>query len=159
MAIYIEMPKLSDTMTEGTVLKWLKNEGDKVTSGDVIAEIETDKATMEMEAFDDGILSKHLVAAGGKAAVGSKIGLLLQKGEAPPADGATIPDSPKTAEGKADTIAPAGATEASTGRPAPASAPAASGGRVKASPLAKKVASSRLASRGGPRSVNCLAFA
>src|SRR3954466_15200964 len=117
MAIYIEMPKLSDTMTEGTVLKWRKNEGDKVETGDILAEIETDKATMEMEAFDDGILHKHLVAAGGKAAVGGKIGLLLQKGEAPPADGATIPESPKTAEAKADTIAPAGATEASVSRP------------------------------------------
>jgi pyruvate dehydrogenase E2 component (dihydrolipoamide acetyltransferase) len=143
MAIYIEMPKLSDTMTEGTLVKWRKNEGDKVAAGDVLAEIETDKATMEMEAFDDGILHKHLIPAGGKAAVGSKIGLLLQKGEAPPADGATIPDSPKTAEGKADTIAPAGATEASTSRAAPASAATASGGRVKASPLAKKVAKAK----------------
>ena len=106
MAIYIEMPKLSDTMTEGTVLKWRKNEGDKVETGDVLAEIETDKATMEMEAFDDGILHKHLVEAGAKAPVGAKIALLLEKGEAPPAAGAPIPDSPKTASAKADTIAP-----------------------------------------------------
>ncbi|MEI8109278.1 MAG: lipoyl domain-containing protein, partial [Verrucomicrobiota bacterium] len=76
MAIYIEMPKLSDTMTEGTLLKWLKAEGSKVETGDVLAEIETDKATMEMEAFDDGILHAHLVQAGGKAAVGARIGLL-----------------------------------------------------------------------------------
>ncbi len=136
MAIYIEMPKLSDTMTEGTLLKWRKNEGDKVATGDVLAEIETDKATMEMEAFDDGILHKHLLAAGGKAAVGAKIGLLLQKGEAPPADGATIPDSPKTVAAKADTIAEAPAAKPSAQA---ASAPA-SGARVKASPLAKKVA-------------------
>ncbi len=142
MAIYIEMPKLSDTMTEGTVLKWRKNEGDKVESGDVLAEIETDKATMEMEAFDDGILHKQLVAAGGKAPVGSKIALLLQKGEKPPAEGAPVPDSPKTQSAKADTIAPAGATEASVSKsaPAPTSTPAAAGGRVKASPLAKKIA-------------------
>jgi pyruvate dehydrogenase E2 component (dihydrolipoamide acetyltransferase) len=143
MAIYIEMPKLSDTMTEGTLVKWLKNEGDKISSGDVLAEIETDKATMEMEAFDDGILHKHLIAAGGKAPVGGKIALLLQKGEAAPADGAPIPDSPKTKEGKADTIAPAGATEASTAKPTPTAAPATSGARVKASPLAKKVAASK----------------
>jgi pyruvate dehydrogenase E2 component (dihydrolipoamide acetyltransferase) len=144
MAIYIEMPKLSDTMTEGTLVKWLKNEGDKITSGDAIAEIETDKATMEMEAFDDGILHKHFIAAGGKAAVGSKIALLLEKGEAPPADGSPIPDSPKTAAGKADTIAPAGATEASTAKPAAAAAtPSASGARVKASPLARKIAASK----------------
>ena len=144
MAIYIEMPKLSDTMTEGTLLKWLKNEGDKVTSGDVIAEIETDKATMEMEAFDDGILSKHLVPAGSKAAVGAKIALLLEKGEKAPPAGAPIPESAKTKSAKADTIAPEGATEASVSKSAPApasSAPAAkSGERVKASPLAKKIA-------------------
>src|SRR5450432_3749406 len=142
MAIYIEMPKLSDTMTEGTLLKWRKNEGDKITSGDVLAEVETDKATMEMEAFDDGILHKHLVTEGSRTPVGAKIALLLQKGEAPPADGATIPDSPKKAAAKADTIAPPGATEASVSRPAPStpSAPAATGERVKASPLAKKIA-------------------
>ena len=142
MAIYIEMPKLSDTMTEGTLLKWRKNEGDKVETGDVLAEIETDKATMEMEAFDDGILHRHLLAAGGKAAVGAKIGLLLQKGEAPPADGATIPESPKTTEAKADTI-----SEAPAARPSAqaASTPAASGtgARVKASPLAKKIAAEK----------------
>ncbi len=138
MAIYIEMPKLSDTMTEGTLLKWRKNEGDKVEAGDVLAEIETDKATMEMEAFDDGILHQHIVAAGGKAAVGEKIGLLLTKGEAPPAAGAPIPDSPRTASAKADTISEAPAAKASAA--APAASPATSGARIKASPLAKKVA-------------------
>ena len=142
MATYIEMPKLSDTMTEGTVIKWRKNEGDKVETGDVLAEIETDKATMEMEAFDDGILHKHLVAAGGKAPVGGKIALLLAKGEKPPAEGAPVPESPKAKAAKADTIAPEGATEASATKaaPAPASTPAAAGTRVKASPLAKKIA-------------------
>ena len=139
MALYIEMPKLSDTMTEGTLLKWRKNEGDKVETGDVLAEIETDKATMEMEAFDDGILHKHLLAAGGKAAVGTKIGLLLQKGEAPPAEGATIPDSPKTVAAKADTIAEPAAAKSSA-HAAAALAASGSGARVKASPLAKKVA-------------------
>jgi pyruvate dehydrogenase E2 component (dihydrolipoamide acetyltransferase) len=145
MAIYIEMPKLSDTMTEGVLAKWRKNEGDKVEAGDVLAEVETDKATMEMEAFDDGILHKHLIAAGGKAPVGAKIALLLQKGEAPPAEGVPAADSPKTAAGKADTIAPAGATEASTTKPAApaASAPAKSGERIKVSPLAKKIAASK----------------
>ena len=140
MAIYIEMPKLSDTMTEGTLLKWRKNEGDKVETGDVLAEVETDKATMEMEAFDDGILHKQLVAPGGRVAVGSRIGLLLQKGEAPPAEGAAIPDSPKTASAKADTISEAPAVRASAQA---AAAPAASGGRVKASPLAKKIAAQK----------------
>jgi len=136
MATYIEMPKLSDTMTEGTVLKWRKNEGDKVETGDVLAEIETDKATMEMEAFDDGILHKHLVEAGGKAPVGGKIALLLQKGEAPPAEGAPVPESPKATPQKAEAAAPQAGSGASAGRPAPA----ATGERVKASPLAKKIA-------------------
>src|SRR6187455_3406658 len=95
MAIYIEMPKLSDTMTEGTLLKWLKKEGDKVEAGDVVAEVETDKATMEMEAFDDGILHKHLVEPGSKVAIGGRIALLLQKGEKAPADGEAIPESPR----------------------------------------------------------------
>ena len=82
------MPKLSDTMTEGTLIKWRKKEGDKVEVGDVIAEVETDKATMEMEAFDDGILHQFLVKEGAKVAIGSKIALLLGKGEQPPANGA-----------------------------------------------------------------------
>ena len=135
MATYIEMPKLADTMTEGTLLKWRKNEGDKVQAGDVLADIETDKATMEMEADDDGILHKHLVTAGQKVAVGSQIALLLGKGEAPPAAG-TAP-APAAAPAKA-TAAPAAATPA-----AKAGAPAASGDRVKASPLAKKIAAEK----------------
>jgi pyruvate dehydrogenase E2 component (dihydrolipoamide acetyltransferase) len=70
------MPQQSDTMTEGTVVKWLKKEGDKIKAGDVIAEIETDKATMEMEAFDSGTLAAILVPAGQKAPVGAAIGVL-----------------------------------------------------------------------------------
>jgi pyruvate dehydrogenase E2 component (dihydrolipoamide acetyltransferase) len=144
MPIYITMPKLSDTMTEGTLLKWHKKEGDKVGTGDVLADIQTDKATMEMEAFDDGILHKQLVAEGETVPVQTKIGLLLKKGEAPPAEGAPIPDSPRAASAKADTIseAPAkGATPAAA--PAPSATPAASGARIKASPLAKKVAAEK----------------
>ena len=81
MPINIEMPKLSDTMTEGTVVRWLKKEGEEVEIGDIIAEIETDKATMEMEAFDEGVLSKISVPEGGKAPVGSAIAVLLEDGE------------------------------------------------------------------------------
>jgi len=152
MAKYIEMPKLSDTMTEGTLLKWLKNEGDKVSAGDAIAEIETDKATMEMEAFDDGVLHKQILAAGGKAAVGDKIGLLLQKGEKPPADGAAPAEAPKKAESKSEAQAPAEAPVSSSAKsaPAPAATPKAEGNeRVKASPLAKKIASSKGVSLAG----------
>ena len=140
MAIYIEMPKLSDTMTEGTLLKWLKKEGDKVETGDAIAEVETDKATMEMEAFDDGILHKHMVAPGEKVAIGSRIALLLQKGEKAPADGAPLPETPRAAAARADTTAPPRAE--SSAKAASATAPA-GGARVKASPLAKKIATAK----------------
>ena len=139
MAIYIEMPKLSDTMTEGTLLKWLKKEGDKVETGDAVAEVETDKATMEMEAFDDGILHKHLVEPGAKVAIGAKIALLLQKGEKAPADGEAIPESPKTVASKADTTAPLPTQTKASATPAAT----ASSARVKVSPLAKKIAASK----------------
>ena len=69
MANIIEMPKLSDTMTAGTVVGWLKNEGDVVESGDILAEIETDKATQELETFDDGTILKIYVDVGGKPLV------------------------------------------------------------------------------------------
>jgi pyruvate dehydrogenase E2 component (dihydrolipoamide acetyltransferase) len=135
MAQYIEMPKLSDTMTEGTLLKWRKNEGDKVEAGDIIAEVETDKATMEMEAFDDGILHKHLVAPGAKVAIGSRIAILLEKGEKPPTNGETIPETPRNVDA---TAPPPDESSRKTASAAPAAAP--SGARVKASPLAKKIA-------------------
>ena len=82
MPIEILMPALSPTMEEGTLSKWLKNEGDKVTSGDVIAEIETDKATMEVEAVDEGVIGKILIAAGTEGVkVNTAIAVLLQEGE------------------------------------------------------------------------------
>jgi pyruvate dehydrogenase E2 component (dihydrolipoamide acetyltransferase) len=140
MPIYIEMPKLSDTMTEGTLLKWRKNEGDQVEAGDVLAEVETDKATMEMEAFDDGILHKHLVTPGTKVAVGNPLAILVQKGEAPPAEGAPAPENPRKSEAKDDTTAPP--TEVAKDAPAPAPVPA-PGTRVKASPLARKIAAQK----------------
>lgn len=137
MAIHIEMPKLSDTMTEGTLVKWRKKEGDSVEVGDILAEVETDKATMEMEAFDDGILHKILIPEGSKIEVGGTLAILIEEGEEPPAEG-EMAGAPKAKAAKAE----AGPAE-SKGAPA-AAAPAApvtsSGGRVKASPLAKKVA-------------------
>ncbi|TVR52909.1 MAG: 2-oxo acid dehydrogenase subunit E2 [Puniceicoccaceae bacterium] len=81
MATIIEMPKLSDTMTVGTLVNWLKKEGDKVSSGDMIAEVETDKATMELEAFDEGILLKQFVKAGEQVEVGTPIAAVGEKGE------------------------------------------------------------------------------
>jgi pyruvate dehydrogenase E2 component (dihydrolipoamide acetyltransferase) len=143
MPIYIEMPKLSDTMTEGTLVKWHKKEGDKVETGDELADIGTDKATMAMESFDDGIIHKILVSEGSIAPIGQKIAILLKKGEAPPAEGAPIPDSPRTASAKADTISEAPAKDAAPTAASASATPATSGARIKASPLAKKVAAEK----------------
>jgi pyruvate dehydrogenase E2 component (dihydrolipoamide acetyltransferase) len=144
MAKYIEMPKLSDTMTEGTLVKWRKKEGDKVATGDILAEVETDKATMEMESFDDGILHKFLVAEGTKVPIGGKLALMLKKGEQPPADDAAPAEAPAPAKKAEASAAPA---QASAPSAAPAQSPKAGksseGGRVKASPLAKKIAASK----------------
>jgi pyruvate dehydrogenase E2 component (dihydrolipoamide acetyltransferase) len=84
MATTIEMPKLSDTMTEGTLLRWIKKVGDSVEVGDVIAEVETDKATMEMEAFDEGTLAEVYVEEGQKVQVGQKLAILTAEGEEAP---------------------------------------------------------------------------
>src|SRR5277367_1597220 len=81
MAKDILMPLLSPSMTEGTLVKWLKKEGDAVKSGDVIAEVETDKATMDLEAFDSGIIRKILIAEGAKVPVQSRIGIIGTKDE------------------------------------------------------------------------------
>src|SRR5437764_1214026 len=81
----IQMPKLSDTMTEGTLVTWKKKKGDKVAVGDVIAEIETDKATMEWESPEDGTLTEIYVEEGGKVNVGDKIAFIASEGESPPA--------------------------------------------------------------------------
>lgn len=142
MPVYIEMPKLSDTMTEGTLLKWRKKKGDKIQAGDILAEVETDKATMEMESFDDGILTEIYVPDGGKVAVGQKLALLLAPGEKAP-EGAPPPAPPiiKPATKKP----PLGAAPAPAAPPSPAYVPPpiAPGSRIKASPLAKKIAAAK----------------
>lgn len=84
MAEIIEMPKLSDTMTTGTLVKWLKNEGDEVAAGDMIAEVETDKATMEVECFEDGFILKHYIAEGDSVAIGGPICAVGEEGEEAP---------------------------------------------------------------------------
>jgi len=133
----VTMPKLSDTMVEGTLVKWVKTKGDKVEVGDILAEVETDKATMEMEAFDEGILSELYVAEGGMIKVGDKIALILADGET--ADTAPAAQSTPTAE-KPKTSAPAAITPLA---PAPRAAAPATTGRIKASPLARKIAATR----------------
>lgn len=143
MPINIEMPKLSDTMTEGTVVRWLKKEGEEIEIGDIIAEIETDKATMEMEAFDEGILSQISVPEGGKAPVGSVIAVLIEDGEddgkeAPAA--ATPTPSSSTPPAVAKALEKASATVNKSQTPAAPAATSTGGARIKASPLAKKIA-------------------
>jgi len=81
MAIIIDMPKLSDTMEEGVISKWNIKEGDAVKSGDIIAEVETDKATMDVEAFDDGVVLKILAKEGEAVPLGGKMVILGEKGE------------------------------------------------------------------------------
>src|SRR5713101_8310805 len=83
----IQMPKLSDTMTEGTLVSWKKKKGDKVSAGEVLAEIETDKATMEWESPEDGTLSEIYVEEGGKVNIGDKIAFIGGEGEEVPAEG------------------------------------------------------------------------
>ena len=133
----VTMPKLSDTMVEGTLVKWVKTKGDKVEVGDILAEVETDKATMEMEAFDEGILSELYVTEGGMIKVGDKIALILADGET--ADTAPAAQSTPTAE-KPKASAPAATTPLA---PAPRAAAPATTGRIKASPLARKIAATR----------------
>ena len=147
MAKYIEMPKLADTMTEGTVVKWLIKEGDKVSTGDEVAEVETDKATMGMEAFDSGTVHKILVPAGQKVPCGTPIALILTKGEVAPADGSMPAVAGPKAAGSAAAATPAAATAAPVA--AKSASPVESGARIKASPLAKKVASAAGVSLAG----------
>ena len=141
MSIKILMPALSPTMTEGNLAKWHVKEGDKVNPGDVIAEIETDKATMEVEAVDEGIIGRILVAEGAEAvAVNATIGVLLEDGE----DASAISDM-GDASGAAETpAAPSAAETADTDvqKPDVVAAPAAvtSNTDVKASPLARRIA-------------------
>ena len=93
MASRVVMPKLTDTMEEGVLLAWKKHEGDRVQAGEVIAEIETDKATMEVEAVDEGVLGKILVAAGtANVAVNAPIALILEDGE----DASALSAAPST---------------------------------------------------------------
>src|SRR5213592_5159975 len=99
MPIEVTMPRLSDTMEQGTVVKWNVKEGDKVKSGDVIADIETDKATMELQAYDDGVVSKLAVPEGQTVKVGSVILVLAGAGES--ADAAKSADGVPATQAKA----------------------------------------------------------
>ena len=170
MAQILDMPQLSDTMKIGVLQKWRKNEGDKVSPGEVIAEVETDKAVMDFEAFDEGVLLKRLIADGASVPVGTPIAIIGKTGDdisklveeaasrasgakpaakaepvkaAAPAPKAAPAPAPAPANGKSAKAAAAAAPAAAAKRaPAPAAAaPAApAGGKVLASPLARKLA-------------------
>ncbi|MGC9447156.1 pyruvate dehydrogenase complex dihydrolipoamide acetyltransferase [Cereibacter johrii] len=144
MATEILMPALSPTMEEGTLAKWLKKEGDEVRSGDIIAEIETDKATMEFEAVDEGILGKILIAEGTAGVkVNTPIAVLVEEGES--ADAVSSAKVPEPQE-PADEAAPAQGAPKEAPAPAPAAKAAeakaarSEGERVFASPLARRIA-------------------
>ncbi|MCL4820326.1 MAG: pyruvate dehydrogenase complex dihydrolipoamide acetyltransferase [Vicinamibacteria bacterium] len=158
MITKVVLAKLSPTMEEGVIVKWNKQEGDAVRQGDVLAEIETDKANMEMEAMGSGTLRKVLVPAGGKAPVGALIGViadaaddigpLLATAAAPSAAPAAAPapappaPAPAAAAAAAPQTAPA-APAAAPATPAAPSVPVPDGTRVKASPLARAMAADR----------------
>lgn len=150
MAAYLTMPKLSDTMSEGTLVKWLKQEGDTVAMDEEVAEVETDKATMAMPSFDEGVLHRIYVKEGETVALGATLALILEEGESPPEDADTPPAAPETesrdetpaGEPKEPADEPEPAPAPTDTKPATTTAPAPSGGsgRVKASPLARKLA-------------------
>jgi len=151
MANIIEMPKLSDTMTVGTLVKWLRKEGDAVKSGDMLAEVETDKATMELECFFDGTLLKIFAPDGSQVALGAPLCAVGKPGEtveAPAPKAAPATEAPK-AEAAPAAPAPspvaASASEPKSAPVAPAvpATPAASTGRLRISPLAKKLAAEK----------------
>ncbi|MBT0957051.1 pyruvate dehydrogenase complex dihydrolipoamide acetyltransferase [Alphaproteobacteria bacterium KMM 3653] len=145
MPTEILMPALSPTMEEGTLAKWLVKEGDTVSSGDLLAEIETDKATMEFEAVDEGVIGKILVPEGTEGvAVNTAIAVMLEDGESADdidATPAKQTEAPKASDAGAE-AAPAGGSEAPAPTPAPA-APAKDGERVFASPLARRIAADK----------------
>jgi pyruvate dehydrogenase E2 component (dihydrolipoamide acetyltransferase) len=148
MATLIDMPKLSDTMTVGTLVKWLKNEGDPVANGDMIAEVETDKATMEVECFEDGVLIKQYAEAGAEVPVGGAIAAIGEAGEAAPEvetpaapaaeEAAPVAPEPTPAAPAPAPAAPVAATPA----PTPVAATP-TDARVKASPVARKIAAEK----------------
>ena len=136
MPEFVQMPQLSDTMTEGTVVKWLVKVGDKVDVSDPLAEIETDKATMEMVAFDEGVVGAIYTEEGTTTPLGEVLAVIVEEGEEVPEKPATIASSgpePKEEQNKNSTIKP------------DAEEPVAdlSDERIKASPLAKKIANTK----------------
>src|ERR1043165_3025870 len=164
MAIEVRMAKLSPTMETGTINRWVKKEGDKVAAGDALAEVETDKASMPLETFDDGVLLKIVAKEGATAKIDELLAVIGKPGEdiAPilARSGASQQSAPAAAEApkaKSTAVMPAVSAKQAAPAPEPALAaapaprapvshenfPSSNGGRVKASPLAKKLARER----------------
>ncbi|MBX3360899.1 MAG: 2-oxo acid dehydrogenase subunit E2 [Phycisphaeraceae bacterium] len=155
MAIEITMPRLSDTMQQGTIVRWAVKEGQKVSSGDAIADIETDKATMELTTFDDGVVASLAVPEGKTVPVGTVIAVLASAGEdvskAKAGTGAAAPGAKAAASGGGNAPAKASGGGTAVAEPPAAASPAPSGGnghaptsrsgeRIFVSPLARKIA-------------------
>ncbi|MCH2161316.1 MAG: 2-oxo acid dehydrogenase subunit E2 [Phycisphaerales bacterium] len=140
MPISLTMPRLSDTMEQGTIIRWNVKEGDAVSSGDVVADVETDKATMEMQVYDDGVIASILVDEGKQVPVGTTIAMLAEEGEDPTSissgggEAAAASESPA---GTPEVVAEVVSTEHAT--PA-ASSPAPDGGKIRVSPVARHLA-------------------
>lgn len=153
MAIAVEMPKMSDTMEEGVLVSWLKEEGETISAGDVIAQVETDKATMDLEAYDDGVLLKRVIGEGDAVPIGALIAVLGDSGENVDdliaeyeAAGENTASPPASSTPKSDIASGDGSVhsgELTIAAPAPVAAPQpapAVSGRLKSSPLARKMA-------------------
>ncbi|WP_116247475.1 dihydrolipoamide acetyltransferase family protein [Nocardiopsis sp. FIRDI 009] len=134
----IEMPRLSDTMEEGVISTWVKNVGDKVAAGDVLVEIETDKAVMEYEAYEDGFLVKQTAAEGDTVPIGEVIGVIADSPDAVPEESAPAPAEEEKAEKKEE--AAEEKEEAPAAEPSAPAAPAGDGERPRTSPLARRLA-------------------
>lgn len=149
MAIAVEMPKMSDTMEEGVLVAWLADEGDAVSAGDVIAQVETDKATMDLEVYDDGVLLKKVIGEGDSVPIGGLIAVLGKEGESADdvlatygGDGASGSAPESSASAEAESTAPQPVQPAGGSDERAQDAPAETGdSRVKASPLARRMAS------------------
>jgi pyruvate dehydrogenase E2 component (dihydrolipoamide acetyltransferase) len=143
MPTEILMPALSPTMEEGTLAKWLVKEGDTVSSGDLLAEIETDKATMEFEAVDEGVIGKLLVAEGSEGVkVNTAIAIMLEEGESADSIGAAS-GSKESVNKQEDTVSADKVAASAAAAPTPAAPKSADGSRLFATPLARRIAADK----------------
>ena len=149
MAVTVEMPKLSDTMEEGVLSAWLVEEGDAVSAGDVVAQVETDKATMDLEVYDDGVLLEKVIDEGDAVPIGQLIAVIGEEGEdisdilsGAAAEGGAAEDTEEPADEPSTKEQPSVSGDGTAREPQPAGAPAGRDGhRIKASPLARRMAS------------------